>query len=88
MHCRVYAELVHTKTIYTGITEDEDYNFQLFNPEIFGNFLKLFYEEANVDPADVEYVEACGTGKNFDSNFVKLIRVGLVDIHTNIHKLT
>ncbi|XP_022124139.2 fatty acid synthase [Pieris rapae] len=61
---RVYAELVHVKSEFMSLLEGEEgprYGFYR-NPTDVANFLKKFYDEANIPPKDIEYVEAFGSG--------------------------
>ncbi|CAF4885198.1 unnamed protein product [Pieris macdunnoughi] len=61
---RVYAELVHVKSEFTSLLEGDEgprYGFYR-NPTHVANFLKEFYNEANIPPKDIEYVEAFGSG--------------------------
>ncbi|XP_046964229.1 fatty acid synthase-like [Vanessa cardui] len=61
---RVYAEVVHVKCEFTSILKDERgssrYGFYR-NPSDTANFIRRFYEEANISPEAVEYVEAFGS---------------------------
>ncbi|CAF4885072.1 unnamed protein product [Pieris macdunnoughi] len=60
---RIYAEVVHVKSEFCGLPKDEDGPLFTFyrDPCIMADFLKTFYEEANVPPQAVEYVEAFGS---------------------------
>ncbi|KAI5632206.1 acyl transferase domain-containing protein [Phthorimaea operculella] len=62
---RIYAEIIHTKTEYVGLLENDaggpKYGFYR-DPKITADFIKRFYEEAKVPPQAVEYVEAFGSG--------------------------
>lgn len=54
--------MVHVKTAFsTKMEGDPMYGFYR-NPSDIGTFLKTFYEEADVDPQAVQYVEAFGSG--------------------------
>ncbi|CAH0713906.1 unnamed protein product, partial [Brenthis ino] len=60
---RVYAEVAYIKCEFTQLEEDESgpkYGFYR-NPNISADFLKKFYQEADVSPDVVEYVEAVGS---------------------------
>lgn len=65
MPFRVYAQVVHAKSEYTGILSDETgpvFGFERkLEPSV--KFVKKFYEEAKIPPQAVEYVEAFGCGK-------------------------
>ncbi|CAH0714556.1 unnamed protein product, partial [Brenthis ino] len=63
---RIYAEIVKVKCEFTDLCLDETgpiYGFYR-SPEKMSNFIKRFYDEVNVSPKAVEYVEAVGSGKN------------------------
>ncbi|CAH0713912.1 unnamed protein product, partial [Brenthis ino] len=60
---RVYAEVVYIKSEFTQLEEDENcpkYGFYR-NSTISADFIKKFYQEADVSPDVVEYVEAVGS---------------------------
>ncbi|CAH0713900.1 unnamed protein product, partial [Brenthis ino] len=60
---RVYAEVAYIKCEFTQLEEDESgpkYGFYR-NPTISADFIKKFYQEADVSPDVVEYVEAVGS---------------------------
>ncbi|CAH0713976.1 unnamed protein product, partial [Brenthis ino] len=60
---RVYAEVAYIKCEFTQLEEDETgpkYGFYR-NPNISADFIKKFYQEADVSPDIVEYVEAVGS---------------------------
>ncbi|XP_072934611.1 fatty acid synthase-like [Epargyreus clarus] len=60
---RVYADVMHVKCEFDGFLEGDSgprYGFYR-KPEMLRDFMKCFYEEANVSPADVRYVEALGS---------------------------
>ncbi|CAH0723013.1 unnamed protein product, partial [Brenthis ino] len=60
---RVYAEVVYIKCEFTHLEEGESsskYGFYR-NPTISADFIKKFYQEADVSPDVVEYVEAVGS---------------------------
>lgn len=57
---RIYASLMHIKTNSDGYT-DQGITFP--NGESQFELFKEIYEESGVNPADVEYLEAHGTGK-------------------------
>lgn len=45
------------------------------------DFLKTFYKDAKVDPHEVEYVEAFGSGKQSSTTiYVPLLRTGILQI--------
>ncbi|XP_046964466.1 fatty acid synthase-like [Vanessa cardui] len=61
---RVYAEVVHVKSQFTSLAKGDKgpkYGFYR-NPADTINFLNTFYDEANVPPQAVKYVEAFGSG--------------------------
>ncbi|XP_047538456.1 fatty acid synthase-like [Vanessa atalanta] len=61
---RVYAEVVHVKSQFTSLAKGDKgpkYGFYR-NPTDTINFLNEFYDEANVPPQAVKYVEAFGSG--------------------------
>ncbi|XP_050353036.1 fatty acid synthase-like [Nymphalis io] len=61
---RVYAEVVHVKSQFTSLSKGEkgpNYGFYR-SPSDTINFLNNFYNEANVPPQAVKYVEAFGSG--------------------------
>ncbi|XP_052739228.1 fatty acid synthase [Bicyclus anynana] len=61
---RIYAEVVHVKSTFTSILQDEtkDPKYGFYRvPENMANFISTFYEEANLSPQAVEYVEAFGS---------------------------
>ncbi|XP_041972222.1 fatty acid synthase-like [Aricia agestis] len=59
---RVYAEVVKAKSHFTTIAETDIGASGGFNCNLndMSRFLNTFYEEANVSPKDVKYVEAFG----------------------------
>ncbi|CAG4933479.1 unnamed protein product [Colias eurytheme] len=60
---RIYAEVVHVKSEFNGLVEGENgpkYGFYRDSDKL-ADFLKQFYKEANVDPKQVQYVEAVGS---------------------------
>ncbi|CAH0714771.1 unnamed protein product, partial [Brenthis ino] len=60
---RIYAEIVKVKCEFTDLCLDETgpiYGFYR-SPEKMSNFIKRFYDEVNVSPKAVEYVEAVGS---------------------------
>ncbi|CAH0732088.1 unnamed protein product, partial [Brenthis ino] len=60
---RIYAEIVKVKCEFTDLCLDETgpiYGFYR-RPENMSNFLKRFYDEVNVSPKAVEYLEAVGS---------------------------
>ncbi|XP_052738836.1 fatty acid synthase [Bicyclus anynana] len=61
---RIYAEVLHVKCLYLSNLEHETkghrYGFYR-DPDNMANFISTFYEEANVSPQAIEYVEACGS---------------------------
>ncbi|XP_052739226.1 fatty acid synthase [Bicyclus anynana] len=63
---RIYAEVVHVKCIYTSSLQDETkgqkYSFYR-DPEDMADFLNTFYQEIQIPPQVVEYVEAFGLGE-------------------------
>lgn len=67
--CRIYADVIHVKNKFLGMVESETgpkYGFYR-DPVSMSGFLKEFYQEANISPKDVEYVEGCGSGKHSSS---------------------
>ncbi|KAJ8713074.1 hypothetical protein PYW08_008378 [Mythimna loreyi] len=61
---RVYAELLHVKTEFISVLRDEmgpKFGYSR-DPQIMAGFIREFYEEVQVPPKVVEYVEAHGTG--------------------------
>ncbi|XP_052738819.1 fatty acid synthase-like [Bicyclus anynana] len=63
---RVYAEVVHVKSRYTSDPQDEtkDQKFHFYrDAEKMSNFIKSFYEEIQIPPQAVEYVEAFGSAE-------------------------
>ncbi|CAK1541490.1 unnamed protein product [Leptosia nina] len=60
---RVYAEIVHVKSEFSGLPEGENGpKFGFYRqPEKVKGFLKKFYEEINVAPGEVDYLEAVGS---------------------------
>lgn len=69
---RIYGSLVHMKTNSDGYT-DQGITFP--NGESQYELFKEIYEESGVNPAEVEYLEAHGTGKIlfFSTSFCILI---------------
>lgn len=67
-HFRVYAEVVHVKCEYTGIhTEEMAPKFGFYRDiDQISTFIKSFYDEVNVPPKAIEYVEAVGSGNKCD----------------------
>lgn len=64
MFSRIYASVMHVKTQYTSLLKGESslkYGFSR-DPENVVDFLETFYDETNVLPQEVEYVEAFGSG--------------------------
>ncbi|XP_038216632.1 fatty acid synthase-like [Zerene cesonia] len=60
---RIYAEVVHVKTEFNNLIEGENgpkYGFYR-ESEKLAEFLNRFYKEANVDPREVQYIEAVGS---------------------------
>ncbi|KAI5632208.1 acyl transferase domain-containing protein [Phthorimaea operculella] len=59
---RVYASIKHVKARYSETIEGQPLTFGPYHdPAILTKFLNEFYEEANVKPSDVEYVEGYGS---------------------------
>ncbi|XP_072934748.1 fatty acid synthase-like [Epargyreus clarus] len=61
---RIYAEIVHVKTEFTSIPDDETgpkYGFYR-DPSYMIRFLKSFYDKAQIPAEEIEYVEAFGSG--------------------------
>lgn len=56
---RIYATVVHGKTICDGFNEE---GITFPSTIVQSNFLKEFYEECKISPLNVSYVEAHGTG--------------------------
>ncbi|XP_075983655.1 fatty acid synthase-like [Anticarsia gemmatalis] len=64
---RVYAELKHVKNEFISIIDDGTplagpYYGYVRDPQVTAKFIKEFYDEAQVSPQAVNYVEAYGTG--------------------------
>ncbi|CAG4933491.1 unnamed protein product [Colias eurytheme] len=60
---RIYAEVVYVKSEFSGFVIGQNgprYGFYR-EPEKLEGFLKQFYKEAQVDPKEVQYVEAVGS---------------------------
>ncbi|XP_052738834.1 fatty acid synthase-like [Bicyclus anynana] len=61
---RIYAEVVHVKCTYLPNTlhETKSQKLGLYrDPDNMANVISTFYDEANISPLAVEYVEACGS---------------------------
>ncbi|KAJ2942971.1 hypothetical protein O0L34_g15161 [Tuta absoluta] len=59
---RVYASIKHVKAVYSESSEGQPLTFGPYrDTAILTKFLKEFYDEANVKPSDVEYVEGYGS---------------------------
>lgn len=61
---RVYGEVVHIKNSFISRLSGKTGQEFGFNRDLnsYTTFLKQFYEEVNVAPEAVEYVEAFGSG--------------------------
>ncbi|XP_041972480.1 fatty acid synthase-like isoform X2 [Aricia agestis] len=61
---RAYARVVHVKSEFMSLPQSEIGAVCGFNrnPADITRFLKTFYEEANVSPRDIQFVEAFGAG--------------------------
>ncbi|XP_038216620.1 fatty acid synthase-like [Zerene cesonia] len=60
---RIYAEVVYAKSEFSGFVNGQNgpkYGFYR-EPEKLESFLNQFYKEAQVDPKEVQYVEAAGS---------------------------
>jgi hypothetical protein len=62
---RVYAEVLKVKNEYITCIDknssEPKYGFYR-DPAVMTNYLRKFYEEINIPPEAVEYVEANGSG--------------------------
>lgn len=86
--CRVYGEVIKVKNEFiSGISGVTGQGFG-FNRELnsYTSFLKQFYEEANVAPEAVEYVEAFGSGKYHNEQSNKTTRSTFISIVLNLLK--
>ncbi|XP_039751985.1 fatty acid synthase-like [Pararge aegeria] len=57
---RIYAEVVHVKCTFTSKTKDFQYGFYR-DPKDMAKFMHNFYDEIQIPPQAVEYVEAFGS---------------------------
>ncbi|XP_073948505.1 fatty acid synthase-like [Choristoneura fumiferana] len=70
---RIYADVIHVKNKFFGMVESETgprFGFYR-DPVSMSGFLKEFYQEANISPKDVEYVEGFGSADT-DADKVEL----------------
>lgn len=58
---RIYAELCHIEGIYQ--LKPDDRFLPIRKSEGLENFLKNIYIKSDIDPKEIEYVEANGAGK-------------------------
>ncbi|XP_041972481.1 fatty acid synthase-like [Aricia agestis] len=61
---RIYARIVHAKSGFIPLPESDigaEWGFNR-NPSDVTGFLETFYKEANVEPREVQFVEAFGAG--------------------------
>lgn len=60
----MYGEVIHVKNEFISMVSGETGQAFGFNRDVntYTSFLKQFYEEVDVSPGEVEYVEAFGSG--------------------------
>ena len=69
---RVYATIVHVKTNTDGY---KDTGITFPNGQMQKKLIKEVYDEAGIDPTEVEYVEAHGTGTKVNKITIIYIKI-------------